>query len=101
MGGWNAPGRKVGSRSRLVRSSSGLVRRLAELSLGFADNNLKNPPPRVVVVRFSSLFLDGVSGGEEGVGETVVVREGRRWAWVGVVRSLSFLIVRVSAGAME
>jgi hypothetical protein len=84
-----------------VRPSAGFVRRLAEVSLGFAVNNLKNPPPRVVVVRFSSLFLDGVSGGEEGVGETVVVRDGGRWAWVDVVTSLSFLMVRVSAGDME
>jgi hypothetical protein len=51
---------------------------LAETSLGFAVNNLRKPPLRVAVVRFSSLFLGGVFGGEEGVGEMLVVRDGGR-----------------------
>lgn len=71
------------------------------MNFGFAVNNLKIPPVRVVVVRFSSLFLEGVSGGEEGAGETFAVRDGGRGALAVIEASLSFLIVRVSAGAME
>lgn len=76
MGGWKAPDLRV--ESRLVRVSVGLVRRLAATSLGFAVNNLRNPPPRAGVVRFSSLFLGGGFGGEEGAGETVAVRDDGR-----------------------